>query len=670
MIPNTSLPATALRAHIFEDRQVIATGIAALTMPQLRAIARGFGWPLAGLKRDDIVLQIERHYADRAGAAAAAAALSADEQALLSALAWLGIDTRSSLAAAFDRLQSVLPATARVKPPLHVGSRALDTAIERGLVLGDGTTSPPSLRVPWPLSVALPPPAWTPALKVPPSWRREPVGDGVADILAGTLALGRLGTVPTNKPFGDQPVDWHGHWPTLRGEAAAQTRGAPRSMRIPPAVSPLAVAARDAITRAVGDPDERRSAFIAAQLAGLGLIDVERKTGAAIDPDVLDRWLAVSPQERVLTTLVVWLQLRYPTWDEVSCLVRADTRLQHRRSADYWRNAMQEYHACCTNLRVDTLCGLHRLPRPRGRADEAWADGPALARLVTAAWPEVFLPSLEDDGWCMADSTGKPLDIKGDDGRRAAEALFAFLHRGPLRWLGLVETAVAPAGGAWAVRLSPLGLAIVTGDESALTAQPFVRWGSGSAASPSPDGATADEAIVDAATADAVTATVTVDVRWNADAAFQAVRPLGAYVGPAADAGAARASNAGAPPTAVVFRLGPDTLQSAFEKGAKPADVVRTLTAAGVPLPAPVATAIATWWAAWGTVNRYTGLALIEVADEATARLLRATTKLGEWVVCEAGPRTFVVAEASVDGLLDELRRAGHTPRVEVGAAE
>jgi hypothetical protein len=653
MIPDKSPPTIPLRARIFEDRQVIAAGIAALTMPQLRAIARGFGWPLTGLKRDDIVLQIERHYADRTSAASAAAALPADVQPLLSALAWLGIDTRSSLAAAFDRLQSALPMTARIKPPLHVGNRALDTAIERGLVLGDGTTSPPSLRVPWPLAVVPPPPAWTPVTKVSASWRREPAGDGVADVLAGSLALGRLGKIPTTKPFGDQTVEMHGHWPTLRGEAPGQARGAPRSMRIPPAMSPLAGAARDAIAAAIGDPDEGRSAFVAAQLVGLGLIVVEGTKGGAIDPAVVEQWLSLSPGERAMTTLFTWLQLRYPTWDDVSQLVRADARLQHRRSADYWRNTIQQYHASCTNARVDALCGLHRLPRPRGRSDEAWADGPALARLVTAAWPATFLPSLEADGWCMADGAGKPLDITGEDGRRAAEAMFSFLHRGPLRWLGLVETAVAPAGGAWAVRLSPLGLAIVTGDESTLTAQPFVRWGDGKSG---------------AATSEASTATVTVDVRWNADAPFQAVRTVGAYVGPA---GATGASGADAPPTtAVVYRLGPDTLQPAFERGAKPADVVRTLAAAGVPLPAPVATAIETWWSAWGTVNRYAGLALVEVADEATARLLRATTKLGASLVCEAGPRTFVVAEASVDGLLDELRRAGHTPRVEVGAAE
>ena len=134
MTPDTSPPATALRAHIFEDRRVIATGIAALTMPQLRAIARGFGWPLAGLKRDDIVLQIERHYADRNSAAAAAAALSADEQSLLSALAWLGIDTRSSLAAAFDRLQSVLPATARVARTTWNPYKAGDPLLPSGLL--------------------------------------------------------------------------------------------------------------------------------------------------------------------------------------------------------------------------------------------------------------------------------------------------------------------------------------------------------------------------------------------------------------------------------------------------------------------------------------------------------------------------------------------------------
>lgn len=649
LMPGESPPSTTLRAAIFEDRRVIAAGIGALTMPQLRAIARGFGWTLTGLKRDDIVLQLERHYADRDSVAAAAAALGADVQPLLSALAWLGIGTRSSLAAAFDRLQFALPAAARVKPPLHVGKAALDVAVERGLVLGDGTTVPPSLRVPWPLSVTLPPPAWTPSTKVSASWRREPAGDGVADVTAGALSLGRLGKIPTGKPFGDQAVDMHGHWPTLRGESQDKGRGAPRSMRIPLATSPLDGAAREAIAGAIGDPDEGRGAFVGALLVGLGIVDVKGKTGGTIDPAVFERWLSTSPRDRVISTLMIWLQLRYPTWDEMSQVVRADARLQHRRNTDYWRNSIQEYYASCTNLRVDALCGLHRLPRPRGRSDDAWADGPTLARLVTATWPQVFLPALEDDGWCVADGTGKALDITGENGRRAAEALFTFLHRGPLRWLGLVETAVAPSsGGGWAVRLSPLGLAIVTGDESALGAQPYVR-------------------------SDSATSSLVVDVGWNADSAFQAVRSVGAYVGPAGATGASTTSNpsnADAPATAVVFRLGPDTLQPAFEKGAKPADIVRALAAAGVSLPAGVATDVEAWWAAWGTVNRYEGLALVEVADDATARLLRATTKLGSEVVCEAGPRTFVVAEASVDALLDELRRAGHTPRVAAGAAE
>ncbi|MEO8083217.1 MAG: hypothetical protein ABI780_05295 [Ardenticatenales bacterium] len=629
--PPPAPPPATLRERTFDDEALNAAGLHGLTAPQLRAIARGFGWTLTGLKRDGIVEQMEQYYLDPASTAKAAAALSPDLRKLLGIVGWLGMEPRSELAGGYDRLLAVLPSSARPAAPLNVGSAAITAAIERGLVLGDAGSSPPSLHAPWPLSIALPPPAWTPTLKaVPSSWRREPAGNGAADLAAAGLALLPEGRMRTIGPFGDQRIEWHGHWPVLRGESPARVHGGTRAQRIPTAATPLAKAARAIVARAVGDADEDRSAFVVAQLAGLGLLKADPKNGAWIDPDAFGGWLESSAQDQLAGAVLSWLQLQYPTWDEVSLLVHTDGGINHWRSVDMWRHTIMDYRRSRTNMRIDALFGLHRLPRPGGRGDGGWADGRALARLVTATWPARFLPSPDKDGWYIGDNDGRPLAFDSERGRRVAEALFAAQLRGPMRWLGLVETAVAPTGEEWAVRLSPIGRALLTGDDAALAAQTDVVW--------SASGAIA-----------------TLGLRWGAAPALGALRRYGAYAGAATDDAS----------PGVRFRLGPDTLQHAFGDGAGPADVVAGFAAVGAPLPPAIERAVEAWWAGWGTVNRYDGLAMVEVADEHLAKVLLATTALGKARIHQASPTAFIVAEESVDALVEELRRAGHTPRIE-----
>ncbi|MFN8423317.1 MAG: hypothetical protein U0470_08025 [Anaerolineae bacterium] len=273
-----------------------------------------------------------------------------------------------------------------------------------------------------------------PTMKVSASWRRRPAGDAVADVTAGA-GLERLGA--NRSAIRSTARAWRGTTlapPSARPRPRATGRrgrcGSRRRRRRWPA-------RRDALRGALGDPDEgARAAFVAALLAGLGLVDVGRE-GRGDRPgrprELAGR--AVPPAPRHDGDLTG--ACHHPPGRGVAGHPHGCPRLQHRRTADA-NNSFGDYLASCANLRVDALCGLQRLPRPRARTDEGWADGPALARLVTAAWPAEFLPSLVHAGWCIADVAGAPLDSTSELGRRAAEALFTTSIHGPLRWLGLV----------------------------------------------------------------------------------------------------------------------------------------------------------------------------------------------------------------------------------------
>jgi hypothetical protein len=112
------------------------------------------------------------------------------------------------------------------------------------------------------------------------------------------------------------------------------------------------------------------------------------------------------------------------------------------------------------------------------------------------------------------------------------------------------------------------------------------------------------------------------------------------------------------------YRLSMREVHAAFVKGKSLSDLLAEWEdSVALPMPDSIRRALSGWWAAYGQVHLYEGLALLELREGITLDELEASTALGQYMLARLSERLVVVPEGRVDDLLREFTAKGHTPK-------
>jgi hypothetical protein len=407
----------------------------------------------------------------------------------------------------------------------------------------------------------------------------------------------------------------------LPAEDAATTK-AHRALRVPSAPGPYPEPLRAAMRAAAGLDEPGLGSFLGAILSSLQLVtfDGQQLHVAPADRQALLMLDAVGLR---LGLLSAWLEIPYGLWDEFTAArLRGEPLRLYRRQG--WYFTPSELDEATDALRNAAIIAARWLPAERGVAD-GWVSLPDLDALLQAAYPTVVAPGGKSAAWYLAVAPGKPLDgAQLPDWQLGHAAIWHLIFSGPLRWLGLVETASDARGELAALRLSPAGAAILHGTPLPVAPGAGVTWGE-----------ELDVTVTPGTASGGLLGTL-----------LQLAEPTHL------------------PDGRLHFRFTPVAAQQAFQAGAVPADVHARLVEAGAPPPTAVAEALAQWFDSWGTTHRYDDLALLEVADETLLAELLARPGVAEHGVFRCGPTTLALDPSAVDKVVAQLRRWGYLAKV------
>jgi hypothetical protein len=119
-----------------------------------------------------------------------------------------------------------------------------------------------------------------------------------------------------------------------------------------------------------------------------------------------------------------------------------------------------------------------------------------------------------------------------------------------------------------------------------------------------------------------------------------------------------------ASPERFLYHLHPRAALATFESGTSLSDLLaeweRVMPKA---IPSALQETLSQWWTRYGQVRLYDGFGLLEVRDEVTLRELEAGTSLSQHIVARLSPRTVLVPDEAVNGLLREFAAKDYTPK-------
>ncbi|MGI8588764.1 MAG: helicase-associated domain-containing protein [Chloroflexia bacterium] len=386
-------------------------------------------------------------------------------------------------------------------------------------------------------------------------------------------------------------------------------------------------------------------------LEALGLL---RRTGQTLSvlSIVADTFADKTPAEAIAAVIAAVITMN--SWSELDRLLAGDPTLALFRNNSLYYAEPPHMRAEVTVMRQALISVLAWLPVG------AWYDVHSVLGIVRRFFPELpvtLAPTAntrEQQTWWLARAGGPVgswiyLDRHSTaDWMRGLGKLLAAMIGGTLSWLGLVEaTAInglppkagAPPAG---FRITELGGAVFSKRPDAVASVPLLPAGS------KPDPKRGPSVRV---RADADGLLLTLDPRATGT---EDMILLGKFTAPVrVDA------------ETCVYQMTGGTARAGFEAGLSADEMeteLRRLAGDGLPLSVPQR--IATWWDAYGRLRFHTGVSLISFSDEFTLTELLTTTNLGNYLLYQFSPRLVAVKSDDVDKLLDELARAGHTPRV------
>ena len=116
------------------------------------------------------------------------------------------------------------------------------------------------------------------------------------------------------------------------------------------------------------------------------------------------------------------------------------------------------------------------------------------------------------------------------------------------------------------------------------------------------------------------------------------------------------------------YRLVPQSLTVALSRGQRPTALLRLLQHVAerqAQRESPLTRLMAQlerWTASYGQIRLYTGVSLLEVADELVMRELNATTSVEEQIVQTLSPTRLLLNKQGIERIIEELKQRGQTP--------
>ncbi len=598
--------------------KLLGQGLGRFTVPELREVASHFGWKLKGLRRDDILAQMGEFYLSDPMVEQALATLSQDERNLLALCAWIGWSEPAHMLNALRALLDALPK----RWVAHAPSAAhIDKWVTRGLLLRTpngqvGVLDSFARRL-------LPIPELLGAPDHAARLRPRPPVDPLASLLISWDTVRAAGEIAPSSPFPSGVARYDGvQWPLKPVDQSAYWQAA-AVVPIYPASSMLPSSLYQRLIGRLEPQESGKAAFFAALLDTLGLLD-KRATTFYTRDEALQKFLAQPLEAQWKRLIDGWQAMGYGLWDEYSWVQQTHPELRLYRRPTMWQLQPAIFVKQLTAMRVALFNILRWLPTERGK-DAGWVAVRSLARLLWATNPFVIAPPLRTGGWFLGDSLQRPFDPeKWDAWQRSSQHVLGYVLEGPLRWLGLIDTAQDKAGQLLALRLTPIGAAVLQGAPLPKPKMVAPTWQPSLGVSVQPGAATF---------------------------------PL---VGLLARVAASEGMTGGA----LRFRFTREAAHAAFEAGTLLPDLRAAFARLGAALPDEVSQALERWWERWGLLHQYDELALIELADELLVREVLTATALGQSVVFRCSPTALAIPASAVEQVIRDLEKKGYLPRV------
>ena len=268
-----------------------------------------------------------------------------------------------------------------------------------------------------------------------------------------------------------------------------------------------------------------------------------------------------------------------------------------------------------------------------------WVSFSAFARFIYRLNP-TFLQKRQrlfpSPHWWLEQEEGRPLQpAQMGDWMRAEGHYLARLLRGPLHWWGISDLALSGDGRLLAFRLTPVAGLLLNGVE--------------------PVEQEVEEAQERAPVLDVLeTGELLVESRTDSWPLIELIEDF--------------AEVAGVRGGRLCYRLAPGSLAEALGRGQQPGNLLKLLRKiekdeehSNSPLSCLLAQ-LEGWIASYGRVRLYTGVSMVEVADNLVMRELSATTSLEEQIVKSITPTLMILTKQGMERIVEDLKRRGQSP--------
>ncbi len=417
-------------------------------------------------------------------------------------------------------------------------------------------------------------------------------------------------------------------WPLLPSELDALARepnpgGAAyrKDFTVATAPSPLSDEARAAVARSLNGGNGERLDFALRLLTSLKLVELTPGQPVKVFDVRLTDFLRMAPAQRLILLINAWLGLT--TWTEFD-------RLAARRPPILLRHPGSGYGSSYSDMLAElALARLGVLHQVRQAPEGSWSDVSALAaraRSLNAhglVWPATGI------AWYPDWNKRHPNLTQSRDWDAIYGPYVEAVLTGPLSWLGLVELGYNKEQ-LRGFRLTPLGAFVFRHvDSYTLPSAPSA----GRALMFESDG------------------TLSLHAEYAGSDALTLLSLMGSLEGGAR--GELR------------YTLSPAGASRAFEAGWEVDRILATLReAAGSAPPRVLAERLRHWREGFGSVQVYSQVALLELADDYALNELLAGTSLSQHMLYRFSPRLVALNPDGVSTLLAELEKKGYTPKV------
>lgn len=120
-----------------------------------------------------------------------------------------------------------------------------------------------------------------------------------------------------------------------------------------------------------------------------------------------------------------------------------------------------------------------------------------------------------------------------------------------------------------------------------------------------------------------------------------------------------------AQPNQFIYEVDVEAVHATFEAGVTLSTLCETWQSLfAKPMSAVIETQLQTWWDAYGQVRLYAGVTLIEFADEYALAEMQAVTTLADYIIATLSPQLVMIPESAVESLTEQLQQAGYTPKI------